>query len=133
MRPRRLNPKSGCPVELTVSLISGIWKPILLFHILTRKRRFMELSRLIPTATQRMLTLQLRELEVDGLVIRHVYPEVPPRVEYEATALARTLVPLLYGLREWGERYQVAQGESEGDGARCEDAASPGLAETQQA
>ncbi|SEL13993.1 transcriptional regulator, HxlR family [Pseudoxanthomonas sp. GM95] len=113
MRLRQRNPKSGCAVELTVSLISGIWKPILLFHILTEKRRFMELCRLVPDATQRMLTLQLRELEADGLVIRHVYPEVPPRVEYEATPLARTLIPLLYDLRAWGERYQAKQVKQE--------------------
>lgn len=109
MRPKRLNPKSGCAVELTLSIIGGVWKPLLLFHVLTGKKRFMELTRLIPSATQRMLTLQLRELEADGLVIRHVYAEVPPRVEYEATPLARTLAPVMLSLREWGERYRADQ------------------------
>lgn len=106
MRPKRLEPKSGCAVELTLSVIGGVWKPMLLFHVLTGKKRFMELTRLIPTATPRMLTLQLRELEMDGLISRHMYAEVPPRVEYEATPLARTLTPLMLGLREWGERYR---------------------------
>lgn len=109
MRPKRLDPKSGCAVELTLSIIGGIWKPLLLFHVLTGKKRFMELTRLIPSATQRMLTLQLRELEADGLVLRHVYAEVPPRVEYEATPLARTLAPVMLSLREWGERYRTEQ------------------------
>lgn len=109
MRPKRLDPKSGCAVELTLSIIGGVWKPLLLFHVLTGKKRFMELTRLIPNATQRMLTLQLRELEADGLIIRHVYAEVPPRVEYEATPLARTLAPVMLSLREWGERYRADQ------------------------
>lgn len=109
MRPKRLDPKSGCAVELTLSIIGGVWKPLLLFHVLTGKKRFMELTRLIPSATQRMLTLQLRELEADGLVLRHVYAEVPPRVEYEATPLARTLAPVMLSLREWGERYRAEQ------------------------
>jgi len=106
MRTKRLDPKSGCAVELTLSVIGGVWKPLLLFHLLMGKKRFMELTRLIPTATQRMLTLQLRELEADGLINRHVYAEVPPRVEYEATELARTLAPVMLSLREWGENYR---------------------------
>ncbi|MBB4097967.1 winged helix-turn-helix transcriptional regulator [Sphingomonas kyeonggiensis] len=109
MRTKRLDPKSGCAVELTLSVIGGVWKPLILFHLLTGKRRFMELTRLIPSATQRMLTLQLRELESDGLVFRHVFHEVPPRVEYEATPLARTLAPVLLRLRDWGERYRDEQ------------------------
>jgi len=107
MRPKRLDPKSGCAVELTLSIIGGIWKPLLLFHVLTGKKRFMELTRLIPSATQRMLTLQLRELEADGLIVRHVHAEVPPRVKYEATPLARTLAPVMRSLREWGEHYRA--------------------------
>jgi DNA-binding HxlR family transcriptional regulator len=109
VRTKRLDPKSGCAVELTLSVIGGVWKPLILFHLLTGKRRFMELTRLIPSATQRMLTLQLRELEADGLVFRHVFHEVPPRVEYEATPLARTLAPVLLSLRDWGERYRSEQ------------------------
>ena len=106
MRTKRVDPKSGCAVELTLSVIGGVWKPLLLFHLLMGKKRFMELTRLIPAATQRMLTLQLRELEADGLINRHVYAEVPPRVEYEATELARTLGPVMLSLREWGENYR---------------------------
>jgi len=109
MRPKRLDPKSGCAVELTLSIIGGVWKPLILFHLLGGKKRFMELTRLIPSATQRMLTLQLRELEADGLLTRHVYAEVPPRVEYEVTALARTLAPIMLSLRDWGECYRREQ------------------------
>jgi DNA-binding HxlR family transcriptional regulator len=106
MRPKRLDPKAGCPVELTISVIGGTWKPMILFHLMVDgKKRFMELSRCVPGATQRMLTLQLRELEADGIVTRHVYPEVPPRVEYELTALGKALVPVMRSLREWGMRY----------------------------
>lgn len=106
MRPRRLQPKSGCSVELTISIIGGLWKPTILVNLLMGKKRFMELNRLMPDATHRVLTLQLRELEADGLITRHVFPEVPPRVEYEATPLARSLVPILVSLRDWGDRYR---------------------------
>jgi DNA-binding HxlR family transcriptional regulator len=106
MRPKRLDPKSGCAVELTLSIIGGVWKPLILFHLLGGKKRFMELTRLIPSATQRMLTLQLRELEADGLVTRNVFAEVPPKVEYDVTPLARTLAPVMLNLRDWGERYR---------------------------
>lgn len=109
MRPKRLQPKSGCSVELTVSIIGGIWKPTILANLLMGKKRFMELNRLMPDATHRVLTLQLRELEADGLITRHVFPEVPPRVEYEATQLARSLVPILGNLRDWGDRYREEQ------------------------
>ena len=107
MRSKRLDPKSGCAIELTLSVRGGVWKPLILFHLLSGTKRFMELTRLIPQATQRMVTLQLRELEADGLITRHVFAQVPPRVEYEATALARTLAPVMLGLREWGERYRT--------------------------
>lgn len=119
MRPKRLDPKSGCAVELTLSVIGGVWKPLILFHLLTGRRRFMELTRLIPSATQRMLTLQLRELEADGLVTRDVFPEVPPRVEYDVTPLARTLAPVMISLRDWGERYRDEQQQLPPVGGTC--------------
>ncbi|KOQ66988.1 MULTISPECIES: winged helix-turn-helix transcriptional regulator [Stenotrophomonas] len=115
MRSKRWDGKSGCAVEVTLSVIGGVWKPIILFHLMTGKRRFMELTRRVPNATQAMLTSQLRELEADGVVIRHVYPEVPPKVEYELSEFGRTLVPVLLAMREWGETYrgyQSTQGDS---------------------
>lgn len=111
MRPKRLDRKSGCAVEVTLSVIGGLWKPVILFHLLREKRRFMELTRLMPNTTQRMLTLQLRELEADGIVARHVYPQVPFKVEYELTPFGRTLAPILVSLRQWGEEYQARQSE----------------------
>jgi DNA-binding HxlR family transcriptional regulator len=99
--------KGGCPVELTASVIGGVWKPMILYHLLvSRKMRFMELSRAVPGATQRMLTLQLRELEADGIVIRTVYPEVPPRVEYELTPIGRQLGSVMRCMSEWGLGYR---------------------------
>ncbi|MBR8094958.1 winged helix-turn-helix transcriptional regulator [Burkholderia cenocepacia] len=65
----------------------------------------------MPNTTQRMLTLQLRELEADGIVARHVYPQVPPKVEYELTPFGRTLAPVLVSLRQWGEAYQARDSE----------------------
>ncbi|CAG9199563.1 HxlR family transcriptional regulator [Paraburkholderia caribensis] len=107
MRPKRLDSKSGCAVEVTLSVIGGLWKPVILFHLMHEKKRFMELTRLLPNTTQRMLTLQLRELEADGIVARHVYPQVPPKVEYELTPFGKTLAPVLISLRQWGESYQA--------------------------
>lgn len=102
---RKLNGKSGCAVEVTLSVIGGTWKPIILFHLLRGKMRFSELGRAIPSVTQRMLTLQLRELEEAGIVSRTVYPEVPPRVEYALTPLGQSLQPVLVAMRDWGQAY----------------------------
>lgn len=109
MRLKRLDGKSGCAVEVTLSVIGGVWKPVILFHLLSGKKRFMELTRLVPNATQRMLTLQLRELEEDGVIVRHVYPQVPPKVEYALTPLGQSLAPVLISLREWGEAYRSSE------------------------
>lgn len=105
---RKLNGKSGCAVETTLSVMGGTWKPIILFHLLHSRMRFSELGRAIPSVTQRMLTLQLRELEEAGIVTRTVYPEVPPRVEYELTPLGRSLQPVLIAMRDWGQTYAAA-------------------------
>jgi DNA-binding HxlR family transcriptional regulator len=103
---RRRATRTGCAVEATLSVLGGVWKPVLLFHLLEGKLRFNALCRLTPNATPRMVTLQLRELEADGVVRRIVYPEVPPRVEYELTDFGRTLEPVLNSLCEWGESLQ---------------------------
>jgi DNA-binding HxlR family transcriptional regulator len=99
--------RSNCAVEAALGVIGGRWKGVVLYWLLKGgKHRFGELRRRIPSCTERMLTVQLRELEEDGLVSRTVFAEVPPRVEYELTAFGRSLEPVLLGLREWGERYK---------------------------
>ena len=98
--------RTGCAVEATLSVIGGVWKPVLVFHLLNGKLRFNALCRAIPSATPRMMTLQLRELEADGIVKRTVFPEVPPKVEYELTELGQSLAPVLLNMWDWGQRLQ---------------------------
>lgn len=91
-----------CPVERTLSVIGGRWKPLILFHLRGGQQRFNALRRLMPNVTQRMLTQHLRELESDGIVSRTVHAVVPPRVDYDLTAFGNTLLPLLDAMAEWG-------------------------------
>lgn len=95
----------NCTVELTLDLIGGKWKGVLLFYLLDGSKRFNELRRLLPDVTQRMLTLQLRELEYDGLITRKVYAQVPPKVEYSLTEFGKTLEPILFLMQDWGRQY----------------------------
>lgn len=96
----------GCPVEGTLDVIGGKWKGVILFYLLDGKKRFNEFSRLMPGITKRMLSLQLRELEEDGIVHREVYPEIPPKVEYSLTEFGRTLEPIISLMNEWGKNYK---------------------------
>lgn len=96
-----------CFFELTLQLIGGKWKPVVLYHLAQDGvLRFGELRRGLPGITERMLTRCLRELEADGLVRREVYREVPPRVEYALTDLGASLIPVLRDMRDWGARYE---------------------------
>lgn len=104
---RKYNWRTGCDVEATLSVIGGRWKPILVCHLLDGRKRFGELRRLTPNATERMITLQLRELEADGVVSRHVFAEVPPRVEYEVTDFGRSLETILELMQAWGSAFKV--------------------------
>lgn len=103
----------GCPVEATLDVIGGKWKGVILYHLIHGTKRFGELRRLMPHITQRMLTLQLRELEKDGVVHREVYREVPPRVEYSLTEFGRTLSPIILQMRDWGESLIRRQNEKQ--------------------
>lgn len=94
-----------CTIETTVGLIGGRWKAVVIFHLLSGTRRFGELRRLLPNATARMLTLQLRELEADGFLQRKVFAEVPPRVEYTLTQEGASLGPLVTAMGAWGKAY----------------------------
>lgn len=114
-KARRRAARTGCAVEATLSVVGGVWKPVLLFHLLPGKLRFNALCRLTPNATARMITLQLRELEADGVIRRTVYPEIPPKVEYELTLFGHTLEPVLVTMRDWGLAFQVRDAEQEQD------------------
>ncbi len=92
-----------CSVRSALKVIGGKWKPVILYHVMNGKKRFGELRRLLPDASQKMLTQQLRELERDGIISRQVYPEVPPKVEYTLTKFGRTLRPVMRELCKWGE------------------------------
>ena len=106
---RRKAGRTGCAVEATLSVMGGVWKPVLVFHLLNGKLRFNALCRITPAATPRMITLQLRELEADGIIKRTVFPEIPPKVEYELTGLGQSLAPVLLSMRDWGERLQASE------------------------
>ncbi|MFV2030365.1 winged helix-turn-helix transcriptional regulator [Neisseria sp. S1] len=93
------------PVNTTLEVIGGKWKPAIVYHLMQGTQRFNELRRLVPEASQRMLTLQLRELEESGIILRKVYPVVPPKVEYSLTEFGRTLVPVVQAMYEWGQTY----------------------------
>ena len=92
----------NCDLTYAVYKISGRWKLLILNKLEAGKMRFGDLKKEFSYITERMLTLQLQSLEQDGLVIRKVYPEIPPRVEYELTDMARLLVPILEQLSHWG-------------------------------
>lgn len=94
-----------CPAEITLRVIGGKWKPVILWHLKDGVKRFSELKRAIPGVTQRMLSQQLRELERDGVVLRKVYAQVPPKVEYTLTEFGRTLQPILRMMCKWGAEH----------------------------
>ena len=92
-----------CPVAATIDVIGGKWKPMILLQLKEGPRRFNELRRLLPHITQRMLTLQLRALEHDKIIVRKDYGEMPPRVEYAFSRHGLSLGPILDAMEHWGE------------------------------
>ena len=97
----------ACPVETTLTLISNKWKVLILRDLMPGTKRFGELKKSVGNVSQTVLPAQLREMEQCGLLIRTVYPEVPPRVEYTLTELGRSLKPVLNAMWNWGEEYQA--------------------------
>ena len=92
-----------CCASVTMGLIGGKWKTVILFHLIVGTLRYNELRKMMPTVTERTLSLQLKTLEEDGIVLRKVYTSKPPlKVEYSLTEFGKTLIPLLQSIAEWG-------------------------------
>jgi len=91
-----------CALDITSAFVGGKWKTVVLWYLRNNKKRFSELKEFIPDITDKMLSLQLRALEEDGFIKRTLYPEVPPRVEYELTKEGKTLIPVLEAMALWG-------------------------------
>lgn len=95
----------NCPVEATLSLIGGKYKPLILWHLIDCPLHYMELQRLISKATPKMLSQQLRDLEQYGLILREVIPEKPPKTLYSLTVFGRSVIPVLDAMCSWGSGY----------------------------
>ncbi|MFD2615082.1 winged helix-turn-helix transcriptional regulator [Paenibacillus gansuensis] len=103
-----------CDLEITLDIIGGKWKSLILYYLLKGPKRTSELKRLIPSITQKMLVQTLRDLETDGVINRKSYNQVPPKVEYSTTELGRSLEPIMRQLCKWGGAYaeqNFAEGE----------------------
>lgn len=100
----------NCPVDVTLRLIGGKYKSLILWHLLGGAKRHGELQKLIPQATPKMLTQQLRELENDSLLSREVFPVVPPKVEYSLSDTGRSLKPILAAMYDWGTHFMNDNG-----------------------
>ena len=99
------------PVEATLDVIGGKWKVVIMCHLIKGERRTSELRKLMPNITQKMLTQQLRELEADGVVVRTVFEQVPPKVIYSLSEYGWSLKPILDAMCAWGECHIDQSGE----------------------
>ena len=99
----------SCPVEASLSIIGGKYKAIILWHLMNGTLRYSELRRLLPQATPKMLTQQLRELEKDAVIHREVYPVVPPKTEYSLTEYGQSLSPIIQSMCDWGSQHMSEQ------------------------
>jgi len=106
-----------CPIEVSLEVMGGMWKVIIVRELLGGTKRYSQLHRALKRVTHKMLAQQLRELERDGLVARKVYPQVPPKVEYSLTNLGKSLGPLLDSMHAWGERVISSRRSVSGRGA----------------
>jgi DNA-binding HxlR family transcriptional regulator len=100
-----------CAMDITMDYIGGKWKTVVLWYLRKDKKRFGELRKLIPNITEKMLSLQLKDLENDGIVKRKIYPVVPPKVEYYLTDFGKTLIPMLEEIARWGRGLAESQGK----------------------
>lgn len=99
------------PAERALKVLSGRWKAVILYHLFAGPKRLSELSRLVPGVSQKVLIQQLREMEEHGLVRREVFRQVPPRVDYSATSLGMSLMPVIQTLCDWGVRHAAELNE----------------------
>ena len=100
-----------CPIRATQRVLGGKYKAVILWYLNGSSHRFGEIQRIVPEATPRMLSKQLREMESDGLIHREVYSEVPPRTEYSLTELGRSVIPLISAMFDWGMAYMGKNGK----------------------
>ncbi len=100
----------ACPVATTVQLIGSKWKLLIIRNLLVRPWRFNELRKDLAGISQKVLTDSLRSMEQDGIVIRRVYPEVLPRVEYSLSELGESMRPIIQAMEQWGTDYKVRIG-----------------------
>ena len=105
MYERKIPVDLDCPLRLTISLIDSKWKSCILDELRHRPMRPSELHKALPEATPRVLDIQLKELVDDGLVIKTIYPELPPRSEYSISELGMSLIPIIDSMLEWGEQH----------------------------
>lgn len=105
-----------CPVATTVQLIGSKWKLLIIRNLLVRPWRFNELRKSLDGISQKVLTDSLRSMEEDGIIVRTVYPEVPPRVEYSLSELGESMWPILKSMESWGSGYQtIVRSETEAE------------------
>lgn len=96
---------NDCPIENTLKLINGKWKSVIIYRLLEYGVcRFSALQKLIPGCSKRMLALQLKELEKDGIVNKKTYGTVPPKTEYSLTDFGKTLQPVVESMNQWGKK-----------------------------
>ena len=101
-----------CPIEVTIAVVGGKWKVVILWHLRKEPKRPAELKRLMPNISDKMLTQQLRELEADGIVGRTVHREGPPRVDYFLTELGQSMLPMLDAIGQWGMHFVESLGDA---------------------
>ena len=100
-----------CALDITMDYIGGKWKSVVLWYLIKEKKRFSDLKKLIPDITEKMLSIQLRQLEKDGLIAREVFAVVPPRVEYWLTDDGKSLINILRELAAWGRNKGYSEGK----------------------
>ena len=113
-----------CPVRAALDVIRGRWKPSILFELKSGRKRFSDLQAKLPEVTAQALTVQLRQLEADGIVNRKVYAEVPQRVEYFLSKHGRSLSHVMDALEKWGAEHQQRERQAQTDASSEKDVAT---------